>query len=80
MTTTNVADQMLEPLANCLTPEVAQRIVETGIDPATQARIDESAIKTNRGLLTPAERDEYAEFVEYIDLIAIFKAKARRRL
>ncbi len=78
--TTNVADLMLEPLANCLTPEVARRIVNAPISPQTQARIDELAVKANRGLLTPAEHEEYSEFVEYIDLVAIFKAKARRRI
>lgn len=69
---------MLEPLANCLTPEVARRIVETRPSPTTQARIDDLASKANRGTLTAEEHLEYSEFVEYIDLVAIFKAKARR--
>lgn len=77
---TNVADQMLEPIADCLTPEVAQRIVNAPISPQTQARIDELAVKANRGLLTPEEHAEYLEFVEYIDLVAIFKIKARQCL
>lgn len=77
---TNVADLMLQPLADCLTPEVAQRIVNVPIAPQTQARIDELAVKANRGLLSPAERAEYAKFVDYIDLVAIFKAKVRERL
>jgi len=78
--TTNVADLMLEPIADCLTPEVAKRIVNAPISPQTQARIDELAVKANRGLLTPAEHAEYAKFVDYIDLVAIFKAKVRQRL
>ena len=68
---------MLQPLTDCLTPEVAHRIVGAGIDPDTQARIDELANKAHRGTLTQEERDEYSQFVEYIDLIGILKAKAR---
>lgn len=37
-------------------------------------------IQVNRGLLTATERAEYAKFVDYIDLVAIFKAKVRVRL
>jgi hypothetical protein len=68
---------MLQPLADCLTPEVASRIVDAHIDPETQGRIDELADKVNRGTLTQDERDEYSQFVEYIDVIGILKAKAR---
>ncbi|WP_254511564.1 hypothetical protein [Anatilimnocola floriformis] len=77
---TNIAELFLEPIANCLTPEVAQRIVDTRVDPATQAHIDQLARKANSGTLTPSEHAEYAEIVEYIDLVAIFKAKARQRI
>lgn len=68
---------MLQPLTDCLTPEVASRIVASHLDGETQARIDELAAKANRGELSQEERDEYSEFVEYIDLVGIFKAKAR---
>ena len=78
MTTLSVSDRRLEPLTRCLTPEVASRIVQADLDPATQAQIDDLAAKANRGTLTESERAEDAEFVEYIDLVAIFKAKARR--
>lgn len=71
---------MLQPIADCLTPEVAQRIVDARIDPATQAQIDELAAKANRGTLTEEEHAQYAEFVECIDLVGIFKAQARRIL
>jgi hypothetical protein len=77
MTTLHVADRMLRPVTDCLTPEVARRIVDARLDAETQARIDELAAKANRGTLTDEEREEYAEFVEYIDLIGIIKAKAR---
>jgi len=72
-----VSERMLQPVTDCLTPEVARRIVDARLDAETQARIDELARKANRGTLTVQERDEYAEFVEYIDLVGIIKAKAR---
>ena len=77
MATLNVSDRMLQPVTNCFTPEVARRIVDARLDTDTQARIDELAAKANRGTLTEEERHEYAEFVEYIDLIGIIKSKAR---
>jgi len=78
MTPTSVSEQMLQPVTDCLTPDVAQRIVAAKLAATTQARIDELAAKANRGTLSDEERDEYAQFVEYIDVIGIIKAKARR--
>ena len=77
MSTLNVSDRMLRPVTDCLTPEVARRIVDASLDADTQARIDELSFKANRGTLTAEDREEYGEYVEYIDLIGIIKAKAR---
>lgn len=73
----SIADRMLEPLTACLTPEVAERIVQTRVSPDLQARVDQLANKANEGALTDEERAEYAEFVEWADMIAIFKTQAR---
>lgn len=75
-----VLDRLLEPVLDCLTPDVAQRMVDTKVDQQTQAHIDELAEKANEGELTDAERSEYESCVEAIDLVAILKAKARRVL
>ena len=80
MSTISVPDRMLQPITDCLTPEVARRIVDTRLDPSTQAHIDRLAEKANRGTLTEEGKAAYAEFVEYIDLVGIFKATARRIL
>ena len=72
-----VLDRFLRPFAECLTPEVAQRIVDLELDPHSQSRLDELAAKANEGHLTDGERQEYEEFVEGIDLIGILKARAR---
>ena len=72
-----VLDRFLRPFTECLTPEVAQRIVNLQLDSQSQARLDELATKANEGQLTDDERHEYEEFVEGIDLMGILKARAR---
>lgn len=73
-------DRLLEPLADCLTLDSAERIVVFKADEATQQRLDELAEKANRGALTPAEDDEYRTHIAALDLIAILHAKARTML
>ena len=70
-------DRILEPVADILTPEVARGIVEMRADPQLQARLDELASKANDGQLTEAEQQEYEDYVDAIDFIGIFQAKAR---
>lgn len=72
-----VIDDILAPVADCLTPEVAKRIADLRLNSGTQARIDELAEKANEGLLTPDERAEYADIVEGLDFVGILKAQAR---
>jgi len=72
-----VLDRFLRPFAECLTPEVAQRIVGLELDLHSQSRLDELAAKANEGYLTDDERQEYEEFVEGIDLMDILKTRAR---
>jgi hypothetical protein len=70
-------DRVLDPLAECFTPEVARRIVAISLDPAIQSQLDRLAEKANEGQLTEAERGEYAELIEALDILGILKAKAR---
>ena len=72
-----VIDEILDPVADCLTPDVAKRLTELRLNPTTQARIDELAGQANEGLLTPAERAEYADIVEVLGFLGILKAKGR---
>ena len=76
----SVLDEILDPLAECFTPEVAQRIVAISIDPRKQARIDELAAKANAGQLNAEERADYEAYIEALDLLGIVKAKARLSL
>jgi hypothetical protein len=73
-------DRLLDPVARCLTADVAQRLADIRPDPATQARIDHLAAKASEGLLAPAELTEYQGYVEAIDIVSILQAKARKVL
>jgi hypothetical protein len=77
---TGVLDRLLDPVAACLTTEVARRIAALRADSATQARLDELADKAAEGDLSPAEREEYAAYVEALDFVALLQAKARALL
>ena len=73
-------DRLLDPVARCLTPDVARQLVELQPDPGTQARINELASKANEGILNSAERTEYEGYVEAIDVVSILQSKARKML
>jgi len=73
----NVLDRVLDPFTECLTPEVAQRIVDLRADAETQARVDELASKANDGALSDEERTEYDRYREAYHFVTILQAKAR---
>jgi len=74
---TPVLDRLLDPVAEILTPEVAERLVRLRFDSKAQASLDKLARKCNEGKLTPAERREYEVCVQTIDFISILQSKAR---
>jgi hypothetical protein len=73
-------DLLLEPIADCLTDESAERIARVTVDATIQARLDELARKSSEGVLTADEHGEYVDLVEAIDVIGMLQAKARRVL
>jgi hypothetical protein len=73
-------DTLLDPLARCLTPESARRLVELRAGPEAQAKIDALAQASNEGRLTASERAEYEAFVAASGFIAILQSKARALL
>lgn len=73
-------DRLLEPFADCLTPDVAARVANMRADDEIQDRIDYLADRANDGLLTPDEQDEYTGYLHAIDVIAVLQAKARSQL
>lgn len=76
----DILDRVLEPFLECLTPEVAQRIVNLRADAPMQARVDELADKANDGILSANERAEYDCYRDAFHFVTIVQAKARRLL
>jgi hypothetical protein len=72
-----VLERILTPLTRCLTPEVAQALLDLRVDAETQAQIDELADKCTEGELSAEERAEYAAYVAAINLVSLMQAKAR---
>ena len=76
----NLLDQMIEPFAECLTPEAARKIVALRADEALQRRVDELAQNSTNGELTDEERTEYDRYLAAFHFVTILQAKARRLL
>ncbi len=73
-------DRLLEPLAGCLSLDVAAKVADLRADDAMQGRINYLADRANEGLLTAEEREEYAGYLHAIDVVAVLQAKARSLL
>ena len=73
-------DRYLDPVTEALSPQAAQRILDLRPEPEVVARVEELAGKSNAGTLSEDERDEYRSLANAGTLIAILKAKLRRRL
>jgi hypothetical protein len=73
-------DRLLEPFAGCLSPDVAAKVADLRADDTMQDRIDYLAERSNEGLLTAEEREEYVGYLHAIDVIAVLQAKARALL
>jgi hypothetical protein len=76
----NALYRMLVPVAECLTSESAQRLINLHLDDELQRRIDILAAKSSDGTISDAERSEYLEYVEAIDFIGILQSQARQIL
>ena len=69
--------KILDPVAQCFTPEVAKRVAELRADPTVQARIEELAEKCNEGTITPEEMAEYDAYIQAMDVVAVLQKQAR---
>ncbi len=60
-----------------LSHDIAAKIADLRFGEGMQERIEYLADRSNKGLLTVAEREEYSGYLQAADLIAVLKAKAR---
>jgi hypothetical protein len=78
--TRQTMERLISQVGDCLTPEVAERIVALRAEPDVQAHIDYLAERANQGQLTDGERAEYDACVRTITFISLLQSKARRLL
>ncbi len=74
---TAVLDQLLDPIRDCLTKDVAAKIAALRADARTQARLNQFAEKNKEGTLSANERSQYEAMVQAGAMIAVLQAKAR---
>ena len=77
---TSLLDQIIEPFAECLTKDAAEKIAALRADDSLQQRVDELAEKANRGQLCPAEQVEYDRYLAAYHFVTVMQARARRIL
>ena len=73
----DVLDRVLDPVMECLTPEVSRNVANLRADRETQARLEELAEKANEGQLSKEEEALYDCYLDAFHLVTILQAKAR---
>jgi hypothetical protein len=72
-----IISQLLDPVTQCLTPEVARRIVALKASPSLQSHVNRLADKANAGSLQDSERSEYEQYIRFSQFITLLQIKAR---
>ena len=80
MSNINYLDRMLQPVAEAMSDEFANKLISLRADEELLSHIEQLREKANQGTMTAEEEAEYREFVEAVDVISILQAKARRVL
>ena len=79
-TVSNYLDELLDPLAESLTPAAAERIIDLKPSARVLDRVRELGEKSNEGTLTDSEREEYRALADAGTLLAILRSKAHQAL
>jgi len=79
-TATDFLSTYLDPIAEELTPQQAEKILATRPNDKLIARVGELADKANSGNLSEQERAEYEYYIDVDEAISLLKAKARNLL
>ena len=78
LTTDDVIDRMLTPVAAAFTGEAARRLSDVRLDDDVQEHLAHLAELANEGQLTPDQRADYDFFLTVGDVISLLKAKVRQ--
>lgn len=77
---TTLLERLIEPFAECLTLEAAEKIAAVRADDETQRTVDDLADKANQGTLTSDERAKYERILAAFHFVTVMQARARRLL
>jgi hypothetical protein len=75
-----ILDDLVTPLSDCFTREVAGQIVGLRATADLQERIHRLGEKCNQGELTEDEREDYETIVRFTRFISVLQSKARKKL
>jgi hypothetical protein len=72
--------RLLESLSRCFDVNTAKAVIELRQDELVRRRMEELGVKSDEGLLSPEEENEYDALIEVSDVIATLQLKARQQL
>ncbi len=72
-----VLEQLIHPIGDCLTPDVADRLARLKAPEVLQQRMEEFAARSTEGTLTGEEEEEYRALVSAGSFMALLQAEAR---
>ena len=75
-----MVDRLLESLTSCFDVKTAKAVTGLRQDEVVRRRMEELGIKSDAGLLSPEEENEYDALIEVSDVIATLQLKARQQL
>lgn len=75
-----ILERILEPVLEAMPVDFARQLLSLRADRELQARVDELRTKANSGQISPMELDEYDEFIEALDIVAMLQLKAKKCL
>ena len=78
--TASISNEMLDMAADCFTAATVEAMARMRLSRKQAARVDRLAAKANEGLLTTAERAEYASYIKTSELLGVLQLRARVRL
>lgn len=76
----SILQRLVESQRGELSPPAAEAVLQLQLADSDQARMNELASKSNDGVLTSAEADEYDAYIAAADWLSLWKAKARLAL
>lgn len=69
-TGSEMVDRLLESLSRCFDVTTAKAVIELRQDELVRRRMEELGIKSDEGLLSPEEENEYDALIEISDCLA----------